>query len=113
MDKLFEKLKEFLHMDTEIPYDEFTEYYKSLIHALNTTFEDMDQDTRLKARYSCSIVQSNADSRGQRSKTNAKAYKKISSKCSFWMDAINYRLIKEGMTQADIDKAIEEINDSI
>lgn len=113
MEKLFERLKEFLHMDTEIPYDEFTEYYKNLIDALNTTFEDMDQDMRLKARYSCSIVQANAESRGQKSKTNAKAYKKMSAKCVFWVDAINYRLIKEGMTQADIDKAIEEINESI
>jgi hypothetical protein len=67
----------------------------------------------LKARYICSIVQANADSRGQRSKNNAKAYKKISSKCAFWVDAINFRLLKEGMTQAEIDKAIEEINDNI
>lgn len=100
-------------MDTEIPYEEFSEYYKSLINELNTSFEDMDQDTRLKARYICSIVQANADSRGQRSKVNAKAYKKINSKCTFWMDAINFRLLKDGMSQADIDKVTEEINESI
>lgn len=100
-------------MDTEIPYDEFSEYYKSLIDTLNTTFEDLDQDMRIKARYICSIVQANAESRGQRSRTNAKAYKKINAKCAFWTDAINFRLIKDGMTQADIDKAVEAINDSI
>ena len=113
MEKLFEKMKEYLHMDTEIPYDEFSEYYKSLIDTLNTTFEDLDQDMRIKARYICSIVQANAESRGQRSRTNAKAYKKINAKCAFWTDAINFRLIKDGMTQADIDKAVEAINDSI
>ena len=113
MEKLFEKMKEYLHMDTEIPYGEFSEYYKSLIDTLNTTFEDLDQDMRIKARYICSIVQANAESRGQRSKTNTKAYKKINAKCAFWTDAINFRLIKDGMTQADIDKAVEAINDSI
>jgi hypothetical protein len=113
MEKLFEQMKGFLHMDTEIPYDEFTQYYKSLVDTLTGTFEDLDQDARLKARYVCSIVQANADSRGQRSKTNAKAYKKISSKCAFWADAINFRLLKEGMTQAEIDKAIEAINEGI
>lgn len=113
MDKLFEKLKGYLHMDTEIPFDEFSEYYKSLIECLNTTFEEMDQDTRIQARYACSIVQANAESREKREKKNAKAYKKISTKTTFWMNAINFRLIKEGMTQAEIDQAIEVINDSI
>jgi len=104
MDKLFEQLKEYLHMETEISFEEFSQYYKSLIECLNTTFEDMDQDTRLKARYACSIVQANADSRVKREKKNAKAYKKMSAKTAFWMNAINYRLLKDGMTQAEIDQ---------
>ncbi|MGE4271653.1 MAG: hypothetical protein AB7E31_02095 [Desulfitobacterium sp.] len=113
MDKLFEVLKGYLHMETEIPFDEFSQYYKDLIECLNMTFEEMDQDTRLKARYACSIVQANAESREKREKKDSKAYKKISAKTAFWMNAINYRLIKEGMTQAEIDEAIEGINDSI
>lgn len=113
MEKLFEQLKGYLHMDTEIPFDEFSTFYKSLIETLNSNFEDMDQAMRLKARYACSIVQANADSRAQRSKSNAKAYKKISSKCTFWTDAINFRLLKDGMTQQEIDQATEEINESI
>ncbi|ACL21447.1 MULTISPECIES: hypothetical protein [Desulfitobacterium] len=113
MDKLFEKLKEYLHMDDEIPFDEFSQYYKSLIECLNTTFEEMDQDTRIKGRYACSIVQANAESREKREKKNAKAFKKISAKTAFWMNAINYRLLKEGLTQAEIDQAMEAINDSI
>ena len=113
MEKMFEKLKGYLHMETEIPYEEFSEYYKSLIDVLNKSFEDMDQDSRLKARYICSIVQANAESRGERSKVNAKAYKKINAKSAFWMDAINFRILKDGMTQAEIDKVTEEINESI
>lgn len=113
MEQLFEKLKGYLHMETEIPYDEFTDYHKQVIQTLNDGFESMDQDMRIKARYICSIVQANADSRAKRSKTNAKTYKKISAKSAFWMDAINFRLIKDGMTQAEIDKMTEEINEAI
>lgn len=113
MEQLFDKMKEYLHMETEIPFDEFSEYHKKVIQTLTDSFEDMDSETRLKARYICSIVQANADSRGKRSKQNAKTYKKISTKSGFWMDAINFRLIKDGMTQEDIDKKIEEINDAM
>ncbi|MDA8229663.1 MAG: hypothetical protein M0T74_18580 [Desulfitobacterium hafniense] len=113
MEKLFEKLKEYLHMETEIPYEEFTEYYRGLLDELNANFNSYDQDTCIKAKYICSIVQANAESRAQRSKSNAKAYKKIAAKCGFWSDAIAFRLRKEGMTQADIDKATEAINESI
>ena len=113
MEKLFEQLKGYLHMETEIPFDEFSSYYKSLIDTLNTSFEDMDQDMRLKARYALSIVQANADSRAPRSKVNAKVYKKISSKCAFWIDAITFHLRKEGMDQAEIDRITDEINESI
>lgn len=113
MEQLFEKIKEYLHMETEIPFDEFSDYHKNVIQTLTHGFEDMDQEMRLKARYICSIVQANADSRAKRSKKNAKAYKKISAKAAFWMDAITFRLVKDGMTQADIDKRIEEINEAI
>ncbi|HVJ48383.1 hypothetical protein [Desulfitobacterium sp.] len=113
MEQLFGKIKEYLHMETEIPFDEFSDYYKHVIQALNEGFEDMDQEMRLKARYICSIVQANADSRAKRGKANNKMYKKISAKAGFWLDAINFRLIKDGMTQEDIDKRIEEINETI
>ncbi|AHF07316.1 hypothetical protein [Desulfitobacterium metallireducens] len=111
MEQLFEKMKEYLHMETEIPLDEFSEYHKKVIQTLTDSFEDMDEDMRLKSRYICSIVQANADSRAKRSKKNGKLYKKISAKAGFWMDAINFRMIKDGMTQADIDKKMEEINE--
>lgn len=113
MEQLFEKIKEYLHMETEIPLDEFSAYHKHVIQELTEGFEKMDQEMQIKARYICSIVQANADSRAKRSKKNGKVYKKISAKAGFWMDAINYRLIKDGMTQADIDKRMEEVNEAI
>lgn len=113
MDKLFEKLKEYLHMDTEIPFEEFSEYYRNLIAELNKTFNDLDKEKRIQALYICSIVQSNAEARAKGSKATAKTFKKISSKCAFWVDAIKFNLIKDGMTAEEIEAATEEINSSI
>lgn len=113
MEKLLDKLKEYLHMETEIPFDEFSEYYRSLIGELNQKFNDLDNDARVKALYICSIVQSNADARAKGSKVNAKAFKKMSAKCAFWADAIRFNLGKSGMSAEDIEKATAEINDNI
>ena len=113
MEKLFEKLKEYLHMDTEIPFEEFSEYYRNLIAELNLTFNDLDKETRIKALYICSIVQSNADARAKQSKAKAKAFKKISAKCAFWTDAIKFNLGKDGMSPEDIERATDEINASV
>ena len=113
MEKLLEKLKEYLHMETEIPFEEFSEYYRNLIAELNQTFNELDQEARVKALYICSIVQSNADARTKTNKVNAKAFKKISAKCAFWTDAIKFNLGKSGMTSQEIEQATEQINDSI
>ncbi|AFM42189.1 hypothetical protein Desaci_3293 [Desulfosporosinus acidiphilus SJ4] len=113
MEKLFDKLKEYLHMDTEISFEEFSEYYRNLITELNQTFSDLDKDSRIKALYICSIVQSNADARAKTNKSNAKAYKKVSAKCAFWVDAIKFHLGKDGMSPEEIEKATEDINSGI
>lgn len=113
LDTLLEKLKEYLKMETEIPFEEFTEYYRTVMAELNQAFNDLDKDARIKALFICSIVQSNAESRAKGSKVNAKAFKKISAKCAFWTDAIKFNLGKEGMSPEDIEKATEEINASV
>ena len=113
MDKLLEKLKEYLHMETEIPFEEFSEYYRNLIEELNKTFNELDKENRIKALYICSIVQSNAEARAKESKANAKTFKKISAKCAFWTDAIKFNLGKDGMSPEEIEHATEEINKSI
>jgi len=110
MEDKLNKLKEYLQMDTEISVAEFKDYYSSVIEYLNKNYDQMDQDNRLKARYICSIIQTNAESRSYKDKKNAKIFRKISAKCSFWIDAIDYRLIKEGLTQPDIEQAMNEIN---
>lgn len=110
MDEKLLKLKEYLQMETEISFDEFKEYYTGLIEQLNAEYNDMDQAGCLNARFICSIVKANAESRSHKNKTNGKAFKKMAAKCGFWMEAIDHRLKKEGLTQMEIDAAMNEIN---
>ncbi len=113
MDKLLEKLQEYLQLEDVISFEEFSEFYRDLISELNQSFNDLDQDARIKALYVCSIVQSNADTRIKDSKATAKAFKKMSAKCAFWTDAIKYNLEKDGMSSQEIEQATEEINNVI
>jgi len=100
-------------MDTEIPFEDFSEYYRNLIAELTQTFSDLDKEARVKALYICSIVQTNAEARAKESKVNAKMFKKMSAKCAFWSDAIKFNLGKDGMSPEEIESATEEINSAI
>lgn len=114
MEELVVRLKTFLHMDAELTVEEFSAYYKELVAYLTAEFENMDQEALLQGRYICSIVQANATDRAKQNKATAKAFKKMSSKCGFWSDAISFRLQKHlGLTQTDIDRALERINESM
>ncbi|UWG98776.1 hypothetical protein LPY66_08285 [Dehalobacter sp. DCM] len=110
MDEKLAKLMEYLQMETEIPFEEFKSYYSGVIELLNKEYNEMDQSTLLKAKYICSIVQANAESRSHRSKINGKHFKKMASKCGFWSDAIDFRLKKEGLSQDEIDAAMSQFN---
>ena len=114
MEELMAKLKTYLHMETELAVEEFSAYYKDVIAYLNANFEQMEQETLLQALYICSIVQANAEERAKKSKATAKVFRKIGSKCGFWKDALNFRLLKHlRLSQQEIDSAMERINDSM
>lgn len=110
MEDKLNKLKEYLQMETEISFEEFKEYYSELIDSLNSEFNEMDQGSCLQARFICSIVKANGETRAHRNKANGKAFKKMAAKCGFWMEAIDHRLKKEGLTQPVIEAAMAEFN---
>jgi len=113
MENYLGKMKEFLNMDSELPYNEFAEYFQDFIGYLNANYDKFDQDSIIKARFIASILNVNSEDRARRKGAEAKKYKKISEKSKFWTDAINYRLRKEGMTQEQIDQANSAISDSM
>lgn len=113
MDDFMAKMKEYLNMEGELPYDEFNAYFQEFTDYLSGNYEQFDQDTSLKARFIASILQINSEERSKRRNPEAKRFKKMSQKSRLWQDAMNYRLIRSGMTQAEIDKANNEISDAM
>lgn len=113
MEKLFEKLKGYLNMDSEISYEEFSAYYEEVLDYFTNNYQNFDTDTLSKGRYIASIINANAVSRAKRKGIYAKKYKKIAEKMNLWTGALNYRLLENGLTQLEIDAAEEEISASI
>lgn len=111
MEKHLEKLKEYLKMETEIPFSEFKIFYQDVLDTLNTEYNDFDQPACLQARYICSIVQANAQARSKKDRDNKKAFRKMADKTAFWVEAIDHRLKKEGLSQVEIEQVMTELND--
>ncbi len=113
MEKFFEKMKEYLGMETEISYEEFEAYYQDVIYFLNKDYLTLNQEEAIKGRFILSILMSNSEDRSKRTKTLAKKYKKIYEKCHLWAEAITLRLLKMGLTKDQIVQAEKELSDSI
>lgn len=113
MEKFFEKMKEYLNMETEIPYDEFEAYYKDVVDFLSKDYEGLNQEETLQGRFILTILMSNSEDRGKRYKNLSKKYKKIYDKTHLWAEALTLRLLKMGLTKDQILEAEKEMNDSI
>ena len=113
MEKFFGKMKEYLNMDTEIPYEEFDYYYKEVVVFLSKDYQELNQEDTLKGRFIHTILMSNSEDRAKRYKNLAKKYKKIYDKSNLWAEALTLRLLKMGMTKDQIIEAEKELNDSI
>ena len=109
MERLLDKIKEYLKMDTEIPFGEFSEYYHEVLDYLQANYDGMNKEDMFSAKYILLIVASNATTRSQRKGDVSKKFKKMGEKADFWSKAINFRLINEGMSQAEIDEAVANV----
>lgn len=109
MKTLMAKMKEYLVMDTEIPFKEFSDYYRQVMDHLQMNYDDMDNDNLLNAKFIVTIINGNSMSRAQRKGTESKKYKKMGEKAKFWSEAINFRLIKSGFTQEAIDEQMDKM----
>ena len=109
MESLLTKMREYLKMDSEIPFEEFKDYYGQNMNYLQTNYDGMNNDELFTAKYILDIVSSNGESRALRKGPESKKYKKMGEKAAFWSDAIEFRLKKEGMSKQDIDTAVAKI----
>lgn len=113
VDNLFNKMKEYLNMDSEISFEEFESYYQEMMDNLKENFESYNQDELNKGYYILLNLGSNAMDRAKRKGPLTKKYKKIGEKSQFWADAITHKLKKMGLTQNDINQAYDEISQNV
>ena len=104
MENLFEKIKEYVKMDEEISAEEFLDYSTSVIKKLTADFDQLTEDELFQAKAITSILAANAATRGKRRDANAKKFKKINEKSTFWSGAVEYRLKKSGLSEAEISE---------
>jgi hypothetical protein len=113
VEKYFNKMKEYLNMDAEIPLDEFENYYKELIDNLKENFEGQSVEDHNKGYFILLNLGSNALDRAKRKGPNTKKYKKIAEKSQFWAEAISAKLKGLGMTEEEINQKYDEIYEGI
>lgn len=110
MNELFAKLREYLQMEEEIPFLEFDAYYRAVLAEFMANFKGYDCDMLVKATAVTTVVAANAIDRQKYKDGNAKKFKKMAEKLSFWAEALAYRLQKEyGLTKQDVDKQIDAL----
>lgn len=110
MEELYAKMQEYLAMDTEIPFQEFEEYYRQVLKHLTENFSEMSQEEKIKGKYIVALVESNSAARAKRKGAEMKKYRKIQEKMAFWNGALSYNLKKEGLSEQEIDEAIRKLN---
>ncbi len=113
MDQLFEQLKEYLNMDTEISFEEFDRYYKDVIAFLNENWDKLNEEESMKMLFILDNVKSNSEDRAKRKTKEAKKYKKMFDRTSIWSAAMFKRLLDFGWTEEQIGKRYEEIYEAV
>ena len=109
MEQLYEKMLEFTKMTEELPFDQFQAYYQEVVDYLQKEYQGLNQEDLLKAKGICNITAGNAVGRGARKDANSKKFKKMAEKTRFWHDAIQARLLKEGLSQKEMDEKESEL----
>lgn len=104
--ELSAKMGEYTKAEEEISFGEFQSYFNDLMAFLQKEYQDLGNDDLVTAKGIAMIVAGNAKMRSLRKDANRKKFSKMGEKAAFWEDAIRRRLLKEGMTEADLDEKV-------
>src|ERR1700730_8104394 len=88
----FDKMKEYLNMDIEIPFEEFRDYYSDLIEYLKERFDALSVDEGLQALFVLYNLDSNCEYRAKQKSPNQKKYKKMHAMTNVWCAAMRKKL---------------------
>jgi hypothetical protein len=76
---------------------------------LQQDYDGMDQEMLIKSKLITSILAGNSANRKGRRDNDAKKFKKMHEKSYFWTNAIEYRLKQSGLTAAEIEAKVDEL----
>lgn len=113
MQELFEKMKEYLNMDTEISFTEFDDYYKKVVEFLNDSWTGLNEDDTMHMLFILDNLKSNAEDRAKRKEKEAKKYAKMAQRTEIWANALIKRLREAGLNDEDISKRYEAIYEAV
>lgn len=109
MEALYNKMGEFLQMKELLPADEFFAYYRELMAFLQEKYQDLCIDELIKVKGICAVVYQNAYARARLDAGTRNKFRKIGEKCEFWANAVEKRLLSEGLTpdaQEEMEKKL-------
>ncbi|WP_421616965.1 hypothetical protein ACAF76_017515 [Brevibacillus sp. TJ4] len=113
MQELFEKMKEYLNMDTEISFTEFDDYYKKVVEFLNDSWTGLNEDDTMHMLFILDNLKSNAEDRAKRKEKEAKKYAKMAQRTEIWANALIKRLREAGLNDEEISKRYEAIYEAV
>lgn len=113
MQELFDKMKEYLNMDTEISFDEFDGYYKQVVEFLNDNWTGLNEDETMHMLFILDNLKSNAEDRAKRKEKEAKKYAKMAQRSEIWANALIKRLRDAGLRDEEISKRYEAIYETV
>ncbi len=109
IESLKQQMGEYTKMTEQLPFAEFSDFYRQLIGFLQSDYHLLSVDDLVIAVAICRIVGTNARVRGIHSDPNKKKFIKIAEKSEFWRDAITARLKTEGVSEEDLAKREETL----
>lgn len=108
MEALYEKIQQYLNMDEEISFQEFSDYYKQIIEHLGHHSESFNEENLWKALFIVENVMSNANARASEKKgSEAKKYKKMAERTQLWARNLVDRIYELGYTDEQINERFE------
>lgn len=113
MQELFDRMKEYLNMDTEISFDEFDGYYKKVVAFLNDNWQELNEEDTMHMLFILDNLKSNGEDRAKRKEKEAKKYAKMAQRTEIWANALIRRLRDAGLTDEEIGKRYEAIYETV
>ncbi|RSL34583.1 hypothetical protein D7Z54_05435 [Salibacterium salarium] len=111
MDKYYDKIQEYLNMDTEIDFEEFRDYYQDVLSCLENQNQELDEDEIWKSLFVVESIMSNAENRAQTTKKVAerKKYKKMAERTKLYAQHFTKKLNQMGYNQDQIEERFEKM----